>query len=449
MKTPKSILSIQQILDNSATWINQTITIKGWIQFSRAGKNLGFIELSDGLTWKNIQLVYSLAKNKEDFSEWSKLLVGAAIIVTGKVVERKSEKNHGLEIATETIQLISNVNSSYPLQPKFHTLEFLRTHSELRARTRYFSAIFRLRNVLFFAIHEYLQSENFQWLSAPILTANDCEGGGESFAIEQKKDFLETQTLLTVSGQLHAEAMAQAMKKVYTFGPTFRADKSNTRFHASEFWMLEPEIAFATKTEIFQMISKMFQFIEKKIEQKCGTEIAYLVEKNKFNYQERMKMLSQKVIPEISYTEAVEILKKAEFKINWGENLPKDGEIYLCEHFKSPIFVIDYPIAVKAFYMKLNNDKKTVKGFDLLIPEIGELLGGSEREPCMEKIKKMAHLKKISLKNINWYIDLRNKGYAGSAGFGLGFDRLLMYLTGTKNVRDVIPFFFGIKSPKW
>lgn len=445
--------SIYTLKNKSTLYLDKDITVEGWIRNNRVGKAVSFLVINDGSGLEELQIVYhSKGKKQYDYDDLQKWPVGSAVVITGKLVVAKNEIEK-VELLLKNIRLINATETDYFLQKKAHNLEFLRAHSELRARSRYFFSIFRIRNELTKAIHTFFQNANYHYLQSPVITNNDCEGGGESFILNQKSFFKKT-ALLSVSGQLHAEGMAQAFKKVYTFGPTFRADKSNTRFHASEFWMLEPEIAFATVKDGMKIVEDLIKSIIRQIQNNMKPEINYLSEQNNVNLNERLQKLIDESFLNLTYSEAIKMLKKhsEKFEIKevlWGIDLQKEHEKFLCEKMNAPVFITDYPKQIKAFYMKQNNDGKTVACFDLLLAGIGEIVGGSERENDFEKLKQACEAKEIFSKESEWYLNLRKQGFAGSTGFGLGFDRLLMYLTGVQNIRDVIPFYSGFGILKY
>lgn len=423
-------------------FFGQLITIKGWVKGNRSGKSVGFIVINDGLSSLNLQVVYS--SKLSEFTNFKKITLGSAIQVTGKLViaQNKQEK---IEINATTISVINLVATNYFLQKKHHSKEFLRTKAELRARSSYFYAIFKLRNTLSWAIHNFFHKNNFLYLHNPIITSNDCEGGGEIFNVvdqneEESNGFLGN---LTVSGQLHAEAFAQTYQKVYTFAPTFRADKSNTRFHSAEFWMVEPEMAFAQCQDGIDLATKLLKSISKAVYIHNQRELQYLSKLNNLDLITRIEKLVKEPFLKIDYQEAIDILK-----LKWGTDLNKEQELNLSQYFHhQPLFIVNFPAEIKAFYMKKNPDQKTVACFDLLLSDVGEVIGGSQREDDYHKLLQAAKNWNLNFTEMAWYLNLRQQGYGGSTGFGLGLDRFLMYLTGTENIRDTIPFFVGRQKP--
>ena len=446
----------KELFENTQKYINKVIKIQGWIRNHRKQKEFGFIDFSDGTCFKHIQIVYD---NKLDnFNEIAKLHIGSAIEVEGKVVESPKEGQE-FEIVLEKVKLIGDCPEDYPIQPKRHTREFLREQAYLRARTNLFQAVFRIRSVAANAIHKYFQDRNYIYFNAPLITASDAEGAGELFKvtnfdlnnipkvdgkIDFSKDLFGKKAGLTVSGQLEAESFALAFKKVYTFGPTFRAENSNTKVHANEFWMIEPEIAFCNLEEDMKIMEEMLKYIVKFVLKNCKDEIEFLdgfVEKG---LKEKLEKLVKSKFNRVTHYEAIEILQKAnvkwEFEPIQGEDIAKEHEKYLTEYFNGPVFITDWPKDIKAFYMKLNDDNKTVAAVDLEVPGAGEIMGGSEREADYNKlIERMKELK-MDQKSLEWYINLRKFGSCPHAGFGMGFERLLIYLTGVENIRDVIPY---------
>lgn len=452
------LLELRELQKNTEKYLGKEITLNGWAKKIRSQKNFGFIELNDGTFFIGIQVVFNETLN--NFEEISKLTISSSIKVTGKVVESQG-KGQSYEILATNIEIYDKADSDYPLQNKRHTFEFLRTIAHLRPRTNAFFAVFRVRSLLSYAIHKFFQEKNFVYVQTPIITGSDAEGAGEMFKlttldinniprnsdgyIDFKQDFFGKEANLTVSGQLNVETFATAFKNTYTFGPTFRAEKSNTPKHAAEFWMMEPEIAFADLDVNMDVIEEMIKYIVSYVMENAKEEMEFF---NKFVDKElftRLDILMNSNFSRITYTEAIEILKNAnqdfEYEVEWGIDLQTEHERYLAEkHFKKPVFVTDYPKDIKAFYMKLNSDDKTVRAVDLLAPGIGEIVGGSQREDnyeiLVEKIEQMG----LNQEDYWWYLDLRKYGSVPHSGFGLGFDRMLMYITGMTNIRDVIPF---------
>jgi len=449
---------LKDIFANEKIFIDKEVEVAGWIKNSRFNNNIGFIELNDGTTFRSIQIV--VESKLDNFQTISKLLLPSAIIVKGKVVKSLGGKQN-FEINASEIVVEGESTDKYPLQKKRHTFEFLRTIAHLRPRTNAFFATFRVRSILSYAIHKFFQEKNFVYVQTPIITGSDAEGAGEMFrlttldinnvpktengSIDFKQDFFGKEANLTVSGQLNVETFATAFKNTYTFGPTFRAEKSNTPKHAAEFWMMEPEIAFADLDVNMDVIEEMIKYIVNYVRENAKEEMEFFnkfVDKDLFN---RLDTLVNNEFGRITYTEAIEILKnskqKFEYEVEWGIDLQTEHERYLAEkHFKKPVFVTDYPKDIKAFYMKLNEDGKTVRAVDLLAPGIGEIVGGSQREDDYETL--LGKINEMGLKEEDywWYLDLRKYGSVPHSGFGLGFDRMLMYITGMTNIRDVIPF---------
>ena len=452
------LLELRELQKNTSKYLEQEVTLNGWVKKIRSQKNFGFIELNDGTFFNGIQIVFG--EELENFAEISKLTISSSIKVTGIVVESQGA-GQDYEIKATEISVYQKSDSDYPLQNKRHSFEFLRTIAHLRPRTNAFFATFRVRSILSYAIHKFFQEKNFVYVQTPIITGSDAEGAGEMFRlttmdinnipktesgeVDYKQDFFGKEANLTVSGQLNVETFATAFKNTYTFGPTFRAERSNTPKHAAEFWMMEPEIAFADLDVNMDIIEEMIKYIVNYVRENAAEEMEFFnkwVDKGLF---ERLDTLVNSKFDRITYTEAIEILKnskeKFEYEVEWGIDLQTEHERYLAEkHFKKPVFVTDYPKDIKAFYMKLNKDGKTVRAVDLLAPGIGEIVGGSQREDdyniLLDKINEMG----LKEKDYWWYLDLRKYGSVPHSGFGLGFDRMLMYITGMTNIRDVIPF---------
>ena len=437
------------------SFIEKDVTVCGWIRTIRQSKNMSFVELNDGTTLKNLQLVVDNTKLNID-----NLTLGSAIMCKGTVVKSLNE-NQKIEVNAQEIQLLGGCPEDYPIQKKKQNMEYLREIPHLRVRTNTFNAVFRVRNVLAKAVHDYLQSNNFTYVHTPIITGSDCEGAGEIFRVTtldidkvskapynaniDDEDFFGKKVGLTVSGQLEAEAMACALGKVYTFGPTFRAENSNTKRHAAEFWQIEPEVAFADLDDIIEIETNLIKYVLNEVLTKCPDEIEFF---NKFydnNLKERLKNVVESDFGRITYTEAVKILEecgqKFEYPVFWGCDLKSEHERYLTEVvFKKPLFVTDYPKELKSFYMKANPDGKTVASTDLLVPGIGELLGSSQREDNFELLEKRIDELHMTKEDYLWYLDLRKYGSVPHSGFGIGFERLVMYATGIDNIRDSIPF---------
>ena len=456
-------LDIKTLYKDTKNYSNKEIRISGWVKTVRDSKTFGFIELNDGSFFKNVQVVFdSLLDN---FNEICKLTIISSIEVTGTVIETPNSKQP-FEIKASKIDIINLADANYPLQKKRHTFEFLRTVSHIRPRTNTFNAVFRVRSVLSYAIHKFFQEKGFVYVHTPIITSSDAEGAGEMFnvssldfnnipktddsSIDYSKDFFGKPTHLTVSGQLNVETYAFAFKNVYTFGPTFRAENSNTVKHASEFWMIEPEMCFADLKDYMDVAEEMIKYIISYVLENCPEEMEFFnnfIDKGLF---ERLNNIINSDFGRITYTDAVKELEKHNDKfvypVSWGCDLQTEHERFLCEEvFKKPVFVTDYPAEIKAFYMKQNDDGKTVAAADLLAPGIGEIIGGSQREDSLEKLQ--FKMKELGLKEEDywWYLDLRKYGSVPHAGFGLGFERAMMYITGMANIRDVIPF---ARTPK-
>lgn len=452
--------TIKQIYDNKEKYEDQQVRLQGWIRNNRDQKNFGFINLSDGTSFNNIQIVYNEDKI-DNFKEVAKLLVGSAIEIEGTLI-LTPEMRQPFEVQATKVILLGNADETYPIQPKRHTREFLRTVSHLRPRTNLFQAVFRVRSVAAFTIHEFFQEKGFVYAQTPIITTNDGEGAGEMFnvttfnpekeipktkegKIDYSKDFFANKTHLTVTGQLEGEAMAMAFRNIYTFGPTFRAENSNTTKHASEFWMIEPEIAFADLGDLLILAEDMVKYVVQRVIDKCPDEFAFFEKFVSPGLMDKLNHLLNSKFHEITHHEAITILlnskKKFEHLPTYDGDLSTEHEKYLTEeHFNTPVFVTNWPKDIKAFYMKLNEDGKTVAAMDLLVPKAGELIGGSQREDRLDLLEKRMDEMNIPKEDLWWYLDLRRYGGAVHSGFGLGFERLLMYLTGVENIRDVILF---------
>lgn len=425
------------------------VQLQGWIRTNRCSGKLGFIELNDGTYFRNAQLVYM--QELKNFAEVEKYPTGAAITVTGKLKLTPDGKQPFEIVVTEAV-LEGDCDRDYPLQKKRHSFEYMREIPHLRPRANSFYAIFRLRSVLSMAIHEFFQNQGFVYVHTPVITGNDAEGAGETFTVttreDQKyeEDFFGKHASLTVSGQLHVESFAMAFRDVYTFGPTFRAENSNTTRHASEFWMIEPEIAFADLEDDTDLIEDMVKYCIDYVLENAPEEMKFFNSMIDKECIERITKVRNSEFKRMTYTEAIELLKKADVKfennkIEWGMDLQSEHERYLCEKVvNGPVFLIDYPKDIKAFYMRVNEDNKTVAACDLLVPGVGELVGGSQREERYDVLE--ARMKEMGMEtdSLQWYMDLRRYGGCKHAGFGLGFDRMLMYLTGMQNIRDVEPF---------
>lgn len=451
-------ITVKKLYQKSKDYENKTITLEGWVKTVRDSKTFGFIELNDGTFFKNVQIVFN--NNLPNFVELCKLTISSSIKVVGTFVLTPDSKQ-AFEIQAQSIEIESLSDSSYPLQKKKHSFEYLRTISHLRPRANTFSAIFRVRSVLAYAIHKFFQERGFVYVNTPLITGSDAEGAGEMFNVNSfdlnnipktedgkvdfNKDFFGKPAHLTVSGQLNAETFAQSFCNVYTFGPTFRAENSNTVKHAAEFWMVEPEICFADLKDDMDLAEDMIKYIFQYVLDNCPEEMEFF---NKFidtGLLERLNHVITSDFVRITYTDAIKELEKHndkfEYKVSWGVDLQTEHERYLCEQiFKRPVFVTDYPKDIKAFYMKQNPDGKTVAASDLLVPGIGEIIGGSQREENYDKLLNRMKELNMPIDEYDWYLDLRKYGSCNHAGFGLGFERAIMYLTGMQNIRDVIPF---------
>ena len=451
-------LVIKELYKNTENYINKEITLEGWVRTIRDSKTFGFIEINDGTFFKNVQIVFT--DKLSNFNEICKLTISSSIKVTGTLVKTENAKQP-FEIQATSIEIESLSDSTYPLQKKKHSFEYLRTIAHLRPRTNTFNAVFRVRSSLAYAIHKFFQERGFVYVNTPLLTGSDAEGAGEMFnvnsfdltnipktddgKIDFSKDFFGKPAHLTVSGQLNAETYAMAFRNVYTFGPTFRAEDSNTVKHAAEFWMVEPEICFADLKDDMDLAEDMIKFIFSTVLEKCPEEMEFFNSFIDKTLLDRLHNVINSDFGRITYTDAIKELEKAndefEFKVSWGIDLQTEHERYLCEKvFKKPVFVTDYPKDIKAFYMKQNPDGKTVAAADLLAPGIGEIIGGSQREENYDKLVTRMKELNMPLDEYGWYLDLRKYGSCNHAGFGLGFERAIMYLTGMQNIRDVIPF---------
>ena len=450
-------MDVKDLFKDILKYENKDVTLEGWVRNNRNQSNFGFIDFNDGTYFQNLQLVYE--KELKDFDSISKIRVGSAIRVNGTIVKSEgSGQSH--EMKVKSVEVLGDSPEDYPIQPKRHTREFLREVAYLRPRTNLFNAVFRVRSVAAQAIHEYFQSHNYVYFHSPIITGADCEGSGQMFKIttldmnnlplgedkkvDFKKDLFGKQTYITGSGQLHGETFALAYKKIYTFGPTMRTENSNTKTHANEFWMIEPEVAFCDLDGIMDIEEEMLKFIVKYVMDKCPLEIDFFDKFVEKGLKEKLtKVLSSKFV-RITHKEAITLLKEAkvdfEFKPEYGEDIAKEHEKYITEHFNGPVFITNWPKDIKAFYMKLNDDNETVAAVDLEVPGSGELMGGSQREDDYDKLINRMKEMNIPRENLEWYTNLRRFGGCYHSGFGLGFERLIMYLTGIENIRDVIPY---------
>ena len=451
-------MTIREIYKNSEQFLNKEVKLGGWIRSIRGSKHFGFLVLHDGTFFKPIQVVYE--EKLANFQEISKMNVGAAVIVEGILVPTPQAKQP-FEIQATSVTLEGASAPDYPLQKKRHSLEYLRTISHLRPRTNTFQAVFRIRSMAAYAIHQFFQERGFVYVHTPLITASDCEGAGEMFQVttldlnnipkdkEEKVDFTQDffgkPTNLTVSGQLNAETFAQAFRNTYTFGPTFRAENSNTARHAAEFWMIEPEMAFADLKDDMEVAEAMLKYVISYVMENAPEEMDFLNQFVDKGLKDRLNHVLNAEFGHVTYTEAVEILEEHndefEYKVSWGTDLQTEHERYLTEEvFKRPVFVTDYPKEIKAFYMKLNQDGKTVAAMDCLVPGIGEIIGGSQREDDYDLLRKRMEEVGLDEENYQFYLDLRKYGSTHHSGFGLGFERCVMYLTGISNIRDAIPF---------
>ena len=458
MKKQYEMVEVAAIFAQPEAFFDKTVTVGGWVRNNRDSKNVGFIVLSDGSTFATLQLVYSA--DMEGFERVAKLNVGAAVIATGKIVATPSAKQP-FEMQVEKVEVEGDSSADYPLQKKRHSFEYLRTIPHLRVRTNTFMAVMRVRSLIAFAIHQFFQERGFVYVHAPEITGSDAEGAGEMFQVttldlenlprtedgkvDYSQDFFGKPTNLTVSGQLDVETYAFAFRNVYTFGPTFRAEKSNTTRHAAEFWMIEPEICFADLEDDMELAEDMLKYIIRYVLEKAPEEMAFFNQFIDKGLLERLNHVASSDFGRITYTEAVEILKEHndefENKVFWGCDLQTEHERFLTEkQFKRPVFVTDYPKEIKAFYMKLNPDGKTVAACDCLVPGIGEIIGGSQREDDLALLEQRMDELGMDKSQYDFYLDLRRYGSVRHAGFGLGFERCVMYLTGMENIRDVLPF---------
>ena len=454
----KEFIEIKQLYRNKDEYIDKKFKVAGWIRTSRMSKNFGFIELNDGSFFKNMQIV--IDEKLENFKEVGKLPISTSLLIEGTLVATQNAKQP-VEIQATKIVVEGESDNSYPLQKKRHTVEYLRTIAHLRPRSNLFSAAFRVRSVAAYAIHKFFQDRNFVYAHSPIITGSDCEGAGEMFKIttldlnnvpktedgkiDYSQDFFGKEANLTVSGQLNGEIMALAFRNVYTFGPTFRAENSYTGRHASEFWMIEPEIAFADLEDNMELAEDMIKYIINYVLEQCPEEMEFFNSFVDKGLLERLNNIVNSEFTKITYTKAIELLlesgQKFEYPVEWGCDLQTEHERYITEQiFNAPVFVTDYPKEIKAFYMRMNEDGKTVRAMDLLVPGVGEIIGGSQREERYDVLLDRIHECGLNEEDYWWYLELRKYGTATHSGFGLGFERIIMYLTGISNIRDVIPF---------
>jgi len=462
-----SSIPIKQLYRSTEDYINKNIKVSGWVKTERTSKNFGFIELNDGSFFKNLQIVFE--EDLENFNDIAKLSVGSAIIAEGLLTESLGAKQP-FELKAVRITIEGKSTPDYPLQKKNHSFEFLRTIAHLRPRTNTFSAVFRVRSLVAYAIHRFFQEQGFVYVHAPIITGSDAEGAGEMFRVttldidnpprtekgevDFSRDFFGKSANLTVSGQLNAETFCMAFRNVYTFGPTFRAENSNTARHAAEFWMIEPEIAFAELSDNMELAENMVKYIINYVLENAPEEMEFF---NRFidnTLLDRLKNIVNSDFGIVTYTEAIDILKKSgvdfEYPVEWGIDLQTEHERYITEQvFKKPVFVINYPKEIKAFYMRMNDDGKTVAAMDLLVPGVGEIIGGSQREERLEVLEKKMDEMGLNKEDYWWYLDIRKYGGVKHAGYGLGFERIIMYITGMGNIRDVVPFPRTVKSAEF
>ena len=452
------LVTVRELFRNRDEYIGKEITIGGWVRSNRDSKTFGFIVVNDGTFFETLQVVYN--DTMDNFAEVAKVGVGAAVIVKGTLVATPEAKQP-FEIQATSVEIEGASDGDYPLQKKRHSLEFLRTISHLRPRTNTFQAVFRVRSLAAYAIHKFFQEREFVYVHTPIITGSDCEGAGEMFRVttldmdnlpmtedgkvDFSQDFFNKETNLTVSGQLNGETYAMAFRNIYTFGPTFRAENSNTTRHAAEFWMIEPEIAFADLKDDMILAEAMLKYVIRYVMENAPEEMQFFNNFVDKGLIERLEGVLNSEFGHVTYTEAIEILEKNndnfDYKVSWGCDLQTEHERYLTEEvFKRPVFVTDYPKEIKAFYMKLNEDGKTVAAMDCLVPGIGEIIGGSQREDDYDKLVKRMDELGLNKEDYGFYLDLRKYGSARHAGFGLGFERCVMYLTGISNIRDVVPF---------
>ena len=450
-------MDVVDLLKDVKKYMNKEVTLQGWIRNHRKQKEFGFIDFADGTCFNHVQLVYD--EKLKEFEEIQKYRVGCAITVVGKVIKSEG-KGQEFEVKVKTIKLEGDAPEDYPMQPKRHSDEFLREQAYLRARTNKYQAVFRVRSIAAEAIHEYFQSHNYVYVHTPLITTSDCEGSNQMFKVttldfdnlpkdedgkvDMSKDLFGKLSFITGTGQLHGEAFAMAFKKIYTFGPTFRTEKSNTKTHANEFWMIEPEIAFCDLNGLMDIEEDMLKFIVNYVLERCETEIDFFDKWVEQGLKEKLTKLVNSKFTRISHHDVIDILKKApvkwEFTPDYDDDIAKEHEKYITEYFNGPVFITDWPKDIKAWYMKENPDKKTVAAVDLEVPGAGELMGGSQREDDYDKIVKRAKDMDVDLSVVDWFVNLRKFGGCYHSGFGMGFERLIIYLTGVENIRDVIPF---------
>ena len=446
----------RDLLKETKKYLGKKVTIQGWVRNHRKQKEFGFIEFSDGMSFKHIQIVYE--NRLKDFENIQKIHNGSSIEVTGKVVESQGKQD--FEINADEIKLLGDCPEDYPMQPKKHSREFLREQAYLRPRTNLFQAVFRIRSVAAFAIHEFFQSNGYLYVHTPLITTADCEGSdqmfkvttldlnnlpkGEDGKVDMSKDLFGSLSYITGSGQLHGETFALAFNKIYTFGPTFRTENSNTKTHANEFWMIEPEMSFCDLEGLMDVEENMLKYVVKYVLEKCSDEIDFCNSFVEQGLREKLEKLATSSFTRITHKEVIDILKKAkvkwEFEPEYGEDIAKEHEKYITEYFNGPVFITNWPKDIKAWYMKVNDDNQTVAAVDLEVPGAGELMGGSQREDDYEVLVSRAKELGVDIETVNWYMNLRRFGGCVHSGFGMGFERLIMYLTGIDNIRDVIPY---------
>ncbi len=448
---------LSELYQKEKDYLGKKIIINGWIRNHRKQKEFGFIDFSDGTAFKHVQIVYD--NQLKEFDEIQKMRVGCSIKVTGKVVE-SPKAGQKFEIQATSIKLLGDCPEDYPIQPKKHSREFLREQAYLRPRTNLFQAVFRIRSVAAMAIHEYFQSNNYLYVHTPLITTADCEGSdqmfkvttldlnnlpiGEDKKVDMSKDLFGSTSYITGSGQLHGETFALAFNRIYTFGPTFRTENSNTKTHANEFWMIEPEMAFCDLEGLMDTEEEMLKYVVKYVLKKCPDEIEFCDKFVENGLKEKLEKLLKSKFTRITHKEVIDILKKAkvkwEFEPSYEDDIAKEHEKYITEHFNGPVFITDWPKDIKAWYMKVNDDNKTVAAVDLEVPGAGELMGGSQREDDYDILLKRAKELGVDPDSVDWYMNLRKFGGCVHSGFGMGFERLIMYLTGIENIRDVIPY---------
>ena len=450
-------MDVKELYQNIEKLMNQEIKLQGWIKNHRKQKEYGFIDFSDGTYFKHVQLVYD--NNLDQFEEIQKYHIGSAITVIGYVIKSQG-KGQDFEIKVKNITLEGSCPEDYPIQPKRHSNEFLREQAYLRPRTNLYNAIFRVRSITAMAIHEYFQERGYVYAHTPLITTTDCEGSDQMFKIttldlnnlpktednkvDMSKDLFGKQAYITGTGQLHGEAFAMAYKKIYTFGPTFRTENSNTKVHANEFWMIEPEIAFCDLEGLMDIEEEMLKYIVTKVLEKCSDEIEFFDKFVQKGLKEKLEKLTTSKFTRITHHDVIDILKKAdikwEFEPSYDDDIAKEHEKYITEYFNGPVFITNWPKDIKAWYMKLNDDNKTVAAVDLEVPGAGELMGGSQREENYDKLISRMKEMNVDETTVEWFCNLRKYGGCYHSGFGMGFERLLIYLTGVDNIRDVIPF---------